>query len=128
MCSEASLPGSSLATLEINNDRTGVTERHAHRKFFDDKIDLTFYVDVENYLPIIFFETWIDFASGAGTTQDFVSSDRNNLPAKNYYYRMNTQMNTLLIRVSRYISLKKIMVKENQLDKEIHGGHRLDNT
>ena len=89
LCSEASLPGSSLATLEINNDRTGVTERHAHRKFFDDRIDLTFYVDVENYLPIIFFETWIDFASGAGTTQDFVSADRNTLPGKNYYYRMN---------------------------------------
>ena len=82
LCSEASLPGSSLATLEINNDRTGVTERHAHRKFFDDRIDLTFYVDVENYLPIIFFETWIDFASGAGTTQDFVSADRNTLPGK----------------------------------------------
>ena len=26
MCSEASLPGSSLATFETNNDRTGVTE------------------------------------------------------------------------------------------------------
>ena len=89
LCSEASLPGSSLATLEINNDRTGVTERHAHRKFFDDRIDLTFYVDVENYLPIMFFETWIDFASGSGTTQDFVSADRNTLPNKNYYYRMN---------------------------------------
>ena len=36
LCSEASLPGSSLATLEINNDRSGVTERHAHRRFFDD--------------------------------------------------------------------------------------------
>ena len=83
LCAEASLPGSSLATLEINNDRTGVTERHAHRKFFDDRIDFTFYVDVENYLPIIFFESWIDFASGAGTTQN------NTLRAKNYYYRMN---------------------------------------
>jgi len=89
LCAEASLPGSSLATLEINNDRTGVTERHAHRKFFDDRIDFTFYVDVENYLPIIFFESWIDFASGAGTTVDFVSSDRNTLGNKNYYYRMN---------------------------------------
>ena len=89
LCAEASLPGSSLATLEINNDRTGVTERHAHRKFFDDRIDFTFYVDVENYLPIIFFESWIDYASGAGTTVDFVSSDRNTLPNKNYYYRMN---------------------------------------
>ena len=28
-CSEASLPGSQLATLENNNDRTGVTEKHA---------------------------------------------------------------------------------------------------
>ena len=27
MCSEASLPGSSLATFETNNDRTGVTEK-----------------------------------------------------------------------------------------------------
>ena len=83
LCAEASLPGSSLATLEINNDRSGVTERHAHRKFFDDRIDFTFYVDVENYLPIIFFESWIDYASGAGTGQG------NTLPNNNYYYRMN---------------------------------------
>ena len=83
LCAEASLPGSSLATLEINNDRSGVTERHAHRRFFDDRIDFTFYVDVENYLPIMFFESWIDYISGAGTTS---SNPRN---AKNYYYRMN---------------------------------------
>jgi len=89
LCSEAVLPGSSVATLEINNDRTGVTERHAHRKFFDDRIDFTFYVDVENYLPIMFFETWIDFITGAGTTDNFVDLDRNELTAKNYYYRMN---------------------------------------
>jgi hypothetical protein len=89
LCSEAVLPGSSIATMEINNDHTGVTERHAHRRFFDDRIDFTFYVDVENYLPIIFFETWIDFITGAGTTGDFVSADRNTLGSKNYYYRMN---------------------------------------
>ncbi len=83
LCSEASLPGSSLATLEINNDRSGVTERHAHRRFFDDRIDFTFYVDVENYLPIIFFETWMEFISGAGTSDD---NPRN---AKDYFYRMN---------------------------------------
>ena len=83
LCAEASLPGSSLATLEINNDRSGVTERHAHRRFFDDRIDFTFYVDVENYLPIMFFEAWIDYVSGAG------SSPTNPRSAKNYYYRMN---------------------------------------
>ena len=58
-CSEASLPGSSLATFEINNDHHGVTERHAYRRIFDDRIDLTFYVDADNYLPIRTFEKWI---------------------------------------------------------------------
>ena len=59
MCSEATLPGSQLATLDINNDRTGVTEKHVYRRMFDDRIDLTFYVDAENYLPIKFFESWM---------------------------------------------------------------------
>ena len=30
LCAEAALPGSSLATHEINNNYTGVTERHAY--------------------------------------------------------------------------------------------------
>ena len=52
-CSEASLPGSTFATSVIDNDRTGVTERHAYRKIFDDRIDLTFYVDAGLYLSLI---------------------------------------------------------------------------
>ena len=59
MCSEASLPGSNLATFDISNDRTGVTEKHVHRRIFDDRIDLTFYVDAGLYQPIKFFEEWI---------------------------------------------------------------------
>ena len=59
MCSEAVLPGSSLATTEVNNDYTGVTERHAYRRIYDETIDLSFYVDAGNYLPVQFFETWI---------------------------------------------------------------------
>jgi hypothetical protein len=35
------------ATLEITGDYTGVTERHAYRRVYDDRIDLTFYVDAE---------------------------------------------------------------------------------
>ena len=61
MCSETSLPGSNLATFEINNDRTGVTEKHVHRRIFDDRIDLTFYVDAGLYQPIKFFEQWISY-------------------------------------------------------------------
>ena len=90
LCSEAVLPGSSLATFEINNDRTGVTERHVHRRMFDDRIDLTFYVDAGNYLPIKFFETWIDFISGASDPRDnFVDLNGPGQSAKNYFYRMN---------------------------------------
>ena len=38
---------------------TGVTERHAYRRMFDESMDFTFYVDGENYLPIKFFEKWM---------------------------------------------------------------------
>ena len=82
-CSEASLPGSSLALIDIASDRTGVTERHAHRRVFDDRIDFTFYVDGNNYLAIKFFESWIDFISGGAT------SDQNAQENDTYHYRMN---------------------------------------
>ena len=79
-CSEASLPGSSLATNEINNDYTGVTERHAYRRLYDDRADFTFYVD-SNYYIIDFFENWISYVVG-----------ENNLSGQNnrtYNYRVN---------------------------------------
>ena len=79
MCSDAVLPGSSLATTEMNNDFTGVTERHAYRRIYDETIDLSFYVDAENHLPIRFFEEWI---SG------IVNEDQEEALAKNYFYRV----------------------------------------
>ena len=82
-CSEASLPGSSLALIDVASDRTGVTERHAHRRVFDDRIDLTFYVDGDSYTVIKYFETWLDFISGAST------SDQNKQVDETYHYRMN---------------------------------------
>ena len=86
MCSETSLPGSNLATFEINNDRTGVTEKHVHRRIFDDRIDLTFYVDSGLYQPIKFFEQWISYITNgrniSGGDQD------TQLLQDNYDYRM----------------------------------------
>ena len=79
MCSEAVLPGSQLATTEITNDFTGVTERHAYRRIYDETIDLSFYVDAGNYLPIKFFEEWI---SG------IVNEDQQDALAKDYTYRV----------------------------------------
>lgn len=78
-CSDTSLPGSSLATFEINNDHHGVTERHAYRRIFDDRIDLTFYVDARNYLPIRIFESWM------GGIVDG-NNNRNQLANPTYYH------------------------------------------
>ncbi len=79
MCSEASLPGSSLATHQIDNDFHGVTERHAYRRIYDDRIDLTFYVDAKNYLPIKFFEDWISYIT---------SEDKEDSKSNSYTYRV----------------------------------------
>lgn len=86
MCSEATLPGSNIATFDINDNFHGVTERHAYRRIYDDRIDLTFYVDAENYLPIRFFETWVkyivDESMAKQRGKDVGSID------KNYFYRV----------------------------------------
>jgi len=77
-CCEAQLPGSQLATSEILNDFPGVTERHVYRRQFDDRIDLNFYCDAEQYLPIRFFEAWLNYITNTG---DGVENE-------NYSYRM----------------------------------------
>jgi len=86
-CSEASLPGSSIATFEIKNDYAGVTERYAHRRMYDDRVDFTFYVDSNKYLPIRFFEAWMRFVTGeTGTRTD---GETRKLTNPGYHYRMN---------------------------------------
>ena len=77
LCSDAVLPGSNLATMEINNNYTGVTERVAYRRVFDDRINLTFYVDAENYLPIRFFEAWMSYIMNEGRNGDTYSPSHN---------------------------------------------------
>ena len=86
-CSDASLPGSSIATFELQNDFTGTTERYAHRRMYDDRIDFTFYVDAEKYTPIRFFERWMRFVTGESGPR----SDGSSLELKDprYHYRMN---------------------------------------
>ena len=57
-CVEASLPGSSLATIDIDNTYHGVSEKIAYRRIYDDRADFTFIVD-RNYFAIKYFEAWI---------------------------------------------------------------------
>lgn len=90
-CSQASLPGSSFMTHEATSDYTGVTEKHAYRRNFDGKVDLTFYVmqspsnvnsdqaTPNRYLTIRFFEGWMKY----------IAAEENQLIAnENYSYRM----------------------------------------
>ena len=89
-CSEASLPGSSIATMENLNDHTGVTERLAHRRMFDDRIDFTFYVDATKYFPIRFFEKWMRYVTdedNLADTQRGTSAGIDNT-SPSYHYRM----------------------------------------
>ncbi len=83
LCSDAQLPGSQLGTDEILNDRTGVTEYHAHRRIYDKDIEFTFYVNADNYIPIRIFETWMDYAVGVET-----QAQREDTKNKDYFYRM----------------------------------------
>ena len=83
-CSEAVLPGSNLAIMEINDNFTGVTERHAYRRVFDDRVNFTFYVNAENYLPIRFFDAWKSYVMNEGQTAANYTPKN-----KNYSYRVN---------------------------------------
>ena len=78
MCCDTSLPGSNLATTELLNDFAGVTERHVHRRVFDDRIDLTFYCDAVEYLPIRYFEAWLQY----------IGNEKRDNHSEEFYYRM----------------------------------------
>ena len=83
-CSEAALPGSSLMTHELNNAFTGVTEKHAYRRAYDQTASFTFMVD-HDHIAIKLFENWMSYIVG----EQFAS--QNNRPGvldKNYFYKV----------------------------------------
>jgi len=85
LCSRATLPGSSLQTYDdIYNDFTGATERYVHRRQYEEQAEFTFYVNADNYIPIRFFETWMDYVVGVETEEE-----RRDTMSPEYFYRMN---------------------------------------
>ena len=70
MCSEATLPGSSLTTHDVTNDYHGVTEKMAYRRMYDETLGLTFYVD-RDYKVIELIEGWMDYISGIDNKSDY---------------------------------------------------------
>lgn len=113
-CSEALLPGSQFATHEINGDRTGVTERHAYRRNYDDRIDLTFYVDVDNrdpYVAITFFEVWMKYI-----TNESIAGE-NSVKNGNFFYQVKYP--------SEYYGSLKITKFERTGKNNFHSGPNL---
>lgn len=77
LCSDASLPGSSLGTGQVKGDFMGVPQEFAHSRIYQD-IDFTFYIDGD-HTNLKIFEGWIDYiASGSGADES----------RHNYYRRM----------------------------------------
>ena len=81
LCSEASLPASSLATQQIDNDFAGVSQEFAHKRLYTD-IDFTYMIDYD-YEILRIFEGWIDYISSGSETVDQLSET-----SDNYYRRM----------------------------------------
>ena len=77
LCSEASLPTSSLATGEVRDNFMGIPQEFAHTRLYTD-IDFTFYVDT-NYVNLRIFESWMDYISGGSGADELT---------ENYYRRM----------------------------------------
>ena len=86
-CQEASLPGSSIATLEQQNDFAGVTERHAYRRMYDETIDFTFLVTVNSgYKQIRFFDYWMKYITGEiDKNGNMQKLDKNNIVMRAKY-------------------------------------------
>jgi len=55
--SDAVLPGSSFADVEVSGDRQGITERMPFKRIYDD-VTLTFMVD-RQYKVLRYFEAWM---------------------------------------------------------------------
>ena len=121
LCSEATLPGSSLATHENNSDFTGVTEKFAYRRLYDDRIDFTFYVDAENYLPIKYFESWIKFIVGESKSADSRSGklEINTQPKSKgvTYFIINLNATGIFISAPLVSSSQPLLIPKTQENK-----------
>tara|TARA_R100000995_G_C3438002_1_gene101855 strand:- start:34 stop:750 length:717 start_codon:yes stop_codon:yes gene_type:complete len=83
LCSQASIPGSTLGTTDIFGNFTGVQEKFAHSRIFTE-LSLEFYVD-KDYKMIKLFEHWIDYIASGSEKKQNSSFNKADL---GYFYRM----------------------------------------
>ena len=68
--------------IRDRNNIPGIRERHVYRRQYDDSIALTFYCDADQYLPIRFFEAWMNYIS------NMTSSGSNKIQNEDFNYRV----------------------------------------
>jgi len=83
LCSEASLPGTSLATAEAKDNFMGMPQEFAHTRLYTD-IDFTYLIDYD-YTILRIFEGWIDYISSGSEDKEYDSIPETD---NNYYRRM----------------------------------------
>ena len=66
-CIRTTTPGSSFLTHSTANDYQGIVEEIPYRRAYESSMEMTFIVD-NNYDTVAFFEAWMDFMSGLGST------------------------------------------------------------
>jgi len=83
LCSSASIPGSSLATEQVNGNFVGVTETFAYARIFP-QLSLEFYVD-KDYKMIKLFEHWVEYITSGSEKNQNTPFNKTSL---GYFYRM----------------------------------------
>ena len=73
LCSDASLPNSTLATAEVKDNFMGVPQQFAHTRFYTD-IAYSFYID-EDYTLLKIFEGWMEYIT-SGANKDVEQDHR----------------------------------------------------
>jgi len=113
LCSDATLPGSSLMTHEQSNDFHGVTQRFAYRKDYGTGVDFSFIVDGNHYM-LFLFESWIRYIINEPipeiNTEGYPAVDR-----RNFYSRVNYPYDA----VSGYVSPQGLYI--NKFERSYEG-------
>jgi hypothetical protein len=82
-CCDASLPGSTFQTHDVMA-YTGVSEKFAYMRAYDDRSDFTFYVN-EQYQQLKYFEGWSSYIAD----EQYARESRGGVEDNTYSYRMN---------------------------------------
>ena len=86
LCYSAALPTTSLGTSLIEGNYTGISEKIAHTRIYDE-ITLEFYVD-SDYKVIKFFEGWMEFIASGSFNNEIGDNPRVSQNNQGYFVRM----------------------------------------